>query len=102
MNSCVHCGRGESEHRAAEREGAINHMHSLVSSKLEPLVKQEVPTPAANARGLQMPRTPADPILRYLLIQKGIITPDEIDAAENMLTSVGVIQTKVTRDAGNS
>lgn len=36
-------------------------------------------------------KTPVDPILRMLLIRKGIVTPDELTQLENELKASGVV-----------
>lgn len=55
----------------------------------------EAPTPNKGVK------TPFDPVLRFLLIKKGIITPDELSEAETMLRSTGFLETEVPSEATN-
>lgn len=100
---CAHCPRGREEHGAAEREGVVRHKFSddgrLVpvdsATVGKPEKVQEVPPP------VRITGTPSDPVLRYLLIQKGLITVGELDDAEITLRATGLLATdkKVFRDA---
>lgn len=93
-DTCSHCPRSRQEHSAAEREGVVRHQFSK-DGELKPLdpaatvgpqQKQAVPTPQ---------RLPADPILRYVLIQQGIITSDMLTEAEKTLEATGMLRTDV-------
>lgn len=96
--TCSHCPRAEKEHKAAEREGVVRHKFNT-NGQLIPVDPATVGKPEQP----QQPRsvtTPADPILRYLLIQAGVITVEDLDKAEAVLRATGMLQTeKVYRDA---
>lgn len=101
--TCVICNRSKNEHNAAEREGVVHHKYSLdgqvhhvdppKKSKPAPLDlhpgRVRVP-PDEPSRGINMP---SDPILRFVMIQKGLITTEELDEAEKMLKTLGMLQT---------
>ena len=88
---CGICKTGPDEHAVAEREGVIHHKFSADG------VLEEVKVPVAP---LGKPRSAADvlkpggdPVLRFILIQKGLITPDELLAAEKTLQATGLLMT---------
>ena len=85
---CIICGVGHREHLAMEREGAKAHKFSENGK----LVAVEVKKPAPSSSGVGPP-APSDPILRYILISKGIITTDDLDETEKMLSSLGLLVT---------
>lgn len=100
--TCEHCPRTREEHAAAEREGVVRHQFSADGALTA------VPGASVPAKQEQTPRrlnVPSDPVLRYVLVQKGIITSDDLTEAEKTLAATGLLHTqpqKVYRDAGQS
>lgn len=96
-DTCAHCPREATEHAAAEREGVVRHKFSR-DGRLEPLETQQKPGTNPQTR---IAKTPSDPVLRYILIQAGVITVEDLDKAEATLAATGLLTTaKVMRDAG--
>jgi hypothetical protein len=90
---CTVCKQTESWHR----EHRPAHAFQAVGSRLEAAVYDESPTP-------QPMRAPFDPILRMLLIDKGLITVEELEEAERKLKAASamgqgiVVQDRTVRD----
>jgi hypothetical protein len=83
--TCALCPRDAREHAAAEREGVVHHQFSTGD-----LVHTAPPKTEAPQHRTQ---PPGDPVLRFLLIQAGIITADQLTEAERTLMATGMLQT---------
>lgn len=88
------CGKERREHTAGEKAETINHEFSkdgrlIVLDRRRPPGKER--GNSQRSSGLVRPMAGGDPILRYLLINKGIITTDELDEAEKMLKTIGAL-----------
>lgn len=90
---CKICSMSQREHSTAEREGTTRHKFSETGD----LVPVDPPEKSKKPSGVG-PKTPSDPILRYVLVNKGIITVEELDEAEKMLGSLGVLVTGAKND----
>lgn len=84
--TCKVCGKTPEEHQFTAHTFQADH------DRLEAKPK---PDEGKVAR----PMTTSDPILRYLLIQKGILTAEELGEAERTLAATGLLVTKEP-DAG--
>lgn len=82
MKTCIICGRTEADHRIGEQAGTMTHQ--LVTEMPRAQVERSRVDP------------PVDPVLRFLLVSKGIITADELAQAATMLGTTGMLVT----DAG--
>lgn len=88
---CSICQTGPDEHAVAEREGVVHHKFSADG------VLEEVKVPVAPLAGQQKrPTQVGDPVLRFVLVQKGIIAPEDLLAAERVLQATGMLQTEPT------
>lgn len=85
---CKLCGRTRDEH------GGLAHAFQTVYDRLE---KAESPRQIESD---QLTIIPGDPVLRFILIQKGLITPEELTETEKVLRATGLLQTEVP-DAGD-
>lgn len=88
--SCSLCGVDRREHEAMEKAGAKNHKWSGVGGSLQALpVAKPKPDGSRSVSGpFQAP--PGDPILRLLLINKGLISAGELDELQAVLVSTGM------------
>jgi hypothetical protein len=96
------CGIERREHTVAEREERLNHEFSsdgrLVVVDRSPRGREKGNVQRSSGR---VPASaPGDPILRYLLVQKGLVTTDELDEAERILKSTGLLATSERRTMG--
>jgi hypothetical protein len=71
---CAFCGVSEGPHRAAEARGAVNHKFSL-DGRLAGVERKPDPKPDRVVAS-------ADPVVRLLLIEKGIFTYEDLAEAE--------------------
>lgn len=71
---CSICGTAEGPHRQGEASGQVNHQYST-DGQLRPVEHKAEPKPDRVVAS-------ADPVVRLLLIEKGIFTYDELTAAE--------------------
>lgn len=83
---CKICMLGRPSHKDAEAAGEVHHKFSNDGrvERLEEEKKESVIQPT----GL-----PSDPILRFVLISKGVVTPEELEEAEKQLRATGMIST---------
>jgi hypothetical protein len=76
---CTSCGRTREWHR----ENTPRHAFTTDNGPLRAPVDR---TPdIVNGRGIRPTSTPFDPVLRMALIDAGIITTDQLDAAEKKI-----------------
>lgn len=92
-DTCSLCNRAEEEHRAAEKYDVVHHPFTRPGQPLKHIGgdvkgKKEAPGAAVQSSGL-----PADPVLRFVLVEKGLISPDDLEKAEKLLHTMGVIRT---------
>ena len=80
---CTICGRNRQWHKDT---GAKHQFTDDPDGKLEH-AKSGPPVTTNN-------RIPGDPILRFLLIEKGLITPEDLTKAEEKLRAVGSLVTE--------
>lgn len=97
-DTCAHCPRSREEHMAAEREGVVRHKFSA-DGALDPVTPGTVGKPPAQAKQPQVQLTPADPVLRFVLIEAGVITPEQLTEAENKLRATGMLRTGDVRSS---
>lgn len=75
----------------------MNHLFSDVDNVLVPLRPTDVPRPterAAEPASRQSRPLPAgDPVLRYVLVQAGVVTVEQLAAAEVALRAMGMLAT---------
>lgn len=83
---CGICDRSPGDHKDAEIDGRVHHKFSPNGhlAALEAPPKQPAPAAPVNS-------VPSDPVLRLLLIGKGIITPEELTNTEQMLIATGTM-----------
>jgi hypothetical protein len=88
MPKCELCDRDPVEHKAAEASGDVHHKFIGEGGSLEQLdpPKKNPPKPQI------VSGPPIDPVLRTILIEKGVITVEDIEKAERTLQSTGVIR----------
>lgn len=88
------CGIERRAHTAAEEDGKINHEFSANGQLVA--INRNKPSGrdrgnSQRSAGMMRPSAGGDPILRYLLINKGIITLDELEEAERLLKVTGAV-----------
>jgi len=89
---CLVCGRDREYHLS----DTVKHQFSL-----EGQLKAKSPSPAEPSRGFTNGRPSSDPILRLVLIRKGILTIEDLEAAEKELNALGVASVgTVARSSG--
>ena len=82
-HQCRVCGITQRDHPLAEAEGRVNHPFGILKSLRDP---KDAPKTSIK-RGVS-----GDPVLRMLLVRKGIISPEEILQLETELRATGVIE----------
>lgn len=87
---CKICMLGRQAHTDAEKAGEVHHKFSLTG---EVVRVDEEPKPIDKDPAIKPAGLPSDPILRFLLISKGIVTADELEDAEKSLRATGMIST---------
>jgi hypothetical protein len=97
-DTCAHCPREAAEHAAAEREGVVRHKFSR-DGELNPVDPATVGKPEKK-EGAALPQPIqglplGDPVLRFVLIQAGVITPEQLTEAERTLLASGMLKTDV-------
>lgn len=78
LDVCVMCNNTRLWHK----NNSVRHPFSMVNGELHP------PPPGpkiVEGPGIVKMSTPFDPVLRMVLINKGIITTDDLDAAEKII-----------------
>lgn len=90
---CSICKVERREHEKAEIAGDLHHRFNadgrLVAVKDE---KKTDPPPMSRVPEVKLLTGPSDPILRVVLINKGVISPEDLTAAEEMLISTGLLE----------
>lgn len=95
---CGICGMNMRQHLTAEREEVVNHKFDE-RGRLIPL------KPPRGAEATMTPQPPAvpappagpnfqpmgDPVLRFVLIEAGVITVDQLEAVETKLRATGFL-----------
>jgi hypothetical protein len=90
---CGACGHGPNEHQG------MRHPFSPKGASTSWLKPQKVQPPESSLAGATMtpPRSssfpatlPFDPVLRQALITKGVLTPDDLAAAETTIRALGL------------
>lgn len=77
----------------AEREQAVHHQFSK-DGKLAQVSGAPVPSKKDEAKpAAQVVTISGDPVLRFVLIQKGLITASELTEAEATLAATGMLRT---------
>lgn len=92
------CGKNKTEHAAGEKNDSIHH-HFSATGDLE--FKETTTKSPRETRGnsqrsggkVQGVRTIGDPVLRFVLVSKGIISPEELTEAEKVLFATGALHT---------
>ena len=90
---CELCDRSPREHETAEREGVVHHPFAGPGQPLKHLggeVKGKRDHPGGEIRGLNLP---SDPVLRFVLVQAGVVNAQQLDEAEKMLRQTGILKT---------
>lgn len=89
---CELCPMTRGQHRKAQEKGLVKHIFSedgnltaIKPPKDDKKKPEGVPSGVYSIPG-------GDPVLRMILVEKGIITTDELDHVESLLRSVGVIR----------
>lgn len=95
MDRCVIC----SQDRQWHSDNHSKHAFTLKDGELKPRADE-------TQRGMPAKKPPFDPILRFVLIDKGLITTEDLEKAERQLAQLGVGEAMVTRgkavDDGNA
>ena len=88
------CGKERREHTVAEEEGRLNHEFSK-DGRLVVLSRDKPARPprgnSQRSSGRVVTGAVGDPILRFVLINKGLITVEELDEAERLLRATGAL-----------
>lgn len=88
-DGCMVCSKDREGHRQAEAAGEVNHEFSE-TGQLVPLKKPE--------RTVQTQTLPFDPVLRLLLVEKGLVTGAELEEMSQRLASTGLVSVSSARD----
>lgn len=91
FDTCTMCSRSKREHGVAEREGAVHHQFAGPGGTLQH-TKGDIPRKNAPPAAQPVSGPPFDPVLRTILLDKGVITLDDIEKAERTLRGTGVIR----------
>lgn len=82
---CLVCSRSHEEHRIAEREDVIHHEFSWLGEvKMHDAKRRPAKTDSRPAPG-------GDPILRFVLVDSGVITAEQLAEAEAILRATGLL-----------
>lgn len=92
MLNCGVCGLNERDHTAAEARGDVHHNFAGPGGGLQH-VKGEMTGKKVPGAPVSVAGPPSDPVLRTILIEKGVITLEDIEKAERTLRATGVIRT---------
>ena len=87
------CGIPRREHTVAENEERVHHEFSS-NGQLVALAKDRPKPPRGNTQrsgGMVRPGGVGDPVLRFILINKGLVTVEELDEAERILRATGAL-----------
>lgn len=93
VETCTICPRTRAEHRVAEAEQVVHHKFAGPGGGLTPLSgdlkgKKELPGSVVRPTGLA-----GDPVLRTILIEKGVISIEDLEKAERTLNATGILRT---------
>lgn len=96
---CRICDRSRQAHREAEAAGEVHHKFSQ-NGELEqvdpPKPPQQKQTAAPGA-----PMSPSDPVLRLLLVEKGLVTGQELEEMTQRLRSTGLAIVQEPQSVGD-
>lgn len=98
---CGLCPRTRAEHRQSELEGTVHHRFGEHGDALVRLdgFKQEKKGSEPAIKVMTGP--PGDPILRTILIEKGVISLEDLEKAERVLGATGVLRNHGNPDVGH-
>lgn len=99
-DQCTLCSRTKREHVVAEQNNDVHHRFAGPGGSLEHL-KGEIPKKNAPPAAQVVSGPPFDPVLRTILLDKGIITLDDLEKAERTLRSTGVIRNHGDSSSGH-
>lgn len=90
------CGKNKAQHADGENQGMIHHRFALDKDDLEFKETQsprELRGNSQRSKGkvTDGARTLGDPVLRFVLVSKGIIKAEELEEAEKILRATGVL-----------
>lgn len=98
------CGKERREHTVAENNGTIHHEFSATGQLVA--ISNKAPkrerSNSQRSSGRLRPGIDGDPILRFLLIQKGVVSVDELDEAERLLRATGALGPTPKPDLGRA
>lgn len=98
------CGKERRLHTVLENNGEIHHEFSangqLVAISNRPPNRDR--RNSQKSSGRMRPALAGDPVVRYLLINKGVISVDEVDEAERLLQATGVLGPTPRHDLGRA
>lgn len=97
LDSCSLCPRTRREHVVAERDKVVHHKFAEVGGTLQRIKEEKKDKKSP----VQSPFPLGDPVLRIVLIEKGVISVDDIEKAEQKLKATGVLRTHADPAVGH-
>lgn len=98
------CGKERREHTVEENNGLIHHEFSATGQLIA--ISNRPPKHerrnSQRSSGRLRPSVLGDPVLRFLLINKGIISVEELDEAERLLQATGALGPTPRHDLGRA
>lgn len=98
------CGRERRAHTVGENNGSIHHEFSATGQLVA--ISNRAPKHerrnSQRSSGRLRPGIDGDPILRFLLINKGIVSVEELDEAERLLRATGALGPTPKPDLGRA
>lgn len=91
-DQCTLCDRTKREHEAAEREGVVHHAFAGAGQGLKHASGDKVASKKEPPAPVMVSGPPSDVVLRTILIEKGVISLEDIEKAERLLRNTGVIR----------
>jgi hypothetical protein len=91
-DKCTLCERTMREHKAAEEAGEVHHKFAGPGQGLSHVSGEKIPSKGDLPAPKIVSGPPFDPILRTILIEKGVISVEDLEKAEKLLQATGVIR----------
>lgn len=85
---CGVCHLPKKEHKKLEKAGDIHHEFTM-DSQLIPI--KGSPSPGGQSNTSTTVQVPFDPVLRVILLEKGLITSEELQAKTDQLRDGGIL-----------
>lgn len=89
-DKCTVCGRSPDDHQGVRHPFSVKGSSTSWLKPQKERMSEPVNVTAPRMPSLPQSVMPFDPVLRQALIAKGVITPDDLDAAEKIIRSLGL------------